>query len=97
MIWFTYYTKCHDEILAAWIREVVVFHSSAATMLELQGELPFAVIADPDELLYAEFGVGTMSPFAALNPHMWLVVARAITRAPSLRGATGVSGLVLPV
>jgi hypothetical protein len=35
----------HDEILAAGIREVVVFHSSAEPMLELQGELPPAVLA----------------------------------------------------
>jgi len=26
-------------------------------MLEFQGELPFAAIADPDKKLYAEFGV----------------------------------------
>jgi hypothetical protein len=39
----------HEEILVAGIREVVVFHSSAETMLEFQGELPLAAIADPDK------------------------------------------------
>lgn len=79
----------HDELLAAGITEVVVFHSSAETMLDFQGQLPFAMIADPDKELYAEFGVEKMAPIAALNPRSWLAAGRALTRAPSLRGATG--------
>jgi peroxiredoxin len=79
----------HDDVLAAGICEVVVFHSSAETMLEFQGELPFAAIADPEKQLYAEFGVGNMSPMAAMDPRAWLAAGRALTRAPSLRGATG--------
>lgn len=43
----------YDEILAAFIREVVVFHSTAEALLPYAGELPFAVIADPDKQLYA--------------------------------------------
>jgi hypothetical protein len=50
-------TRRHDEILAAGIGEVVVFHSSAETMLTVQGELPFPAIADPERELYTEFGV----------------------------------------
>ena len=38
----------HDEILAAGIREVVVFYSDAETMLGFQGSLPFAAIADSE-------------------------------------------------
>ncbi len=79
----------HDDVLAAGIREVVVFHSTTATMLDFQGQLPFAAIADPEKRLYAEFGVGKMSPTAALNPRSWLAAGRALTRAPSLRGAAG--------
>jgi peroxiredoxin len=83
----------HDEILAAGIREVVVFHSSAETMLRFQGGLPFAAIADPEKKLYAEFGVKKMSPMAALmaalSPHSWRAAGRALMRAPSLRGAAG--------
>jgi len=83
----------HEEILAARILEIVVFHSSAQTMLEFQGELPFAAIADPEKKLYAEFGVGKMSPrvalIAALSPRSWLAAGRALRRAPSLRGAAG--------
>lgn len=40
-------TQRHEGILAAGIREVVVFHSSAETMLEFQSELPFAAIRRP--------------------------------------------------
>jgi alkyl-hydroperoxide reductase/thiol specific antioxidant family protein len=83
----------HEEILAAGIREVVVFHSSAETMLGFQGGLPFAAIADPEKKLYAEFGVEKMSSvaalMAALSLRSWLAAGRALRRAPSLRGAAG--------
>lgn len=79
----------HDDVLAAGIGEVVVFHSSAETMLAFQGELPFAAIADPKKKLYAEFGVQNMSPMAALKPRSWRAAARALRQSPSLRGATG--------
>jgi peroxiredoxin len=79
----------HDEILAAGIREVVVFHSKRETMLEFQGELPFAAIADPEKKFYAEFGVGKMSPLSAFDPRSWRAVYRALTRSPNLRGAMG--------
>ena len=86
-------SRRHEEILAAGIREVVVFHSSAETMLKLQGELPFAAIADPEKKLYSQFGVERMSPLAALiaalTPRSWLAAGRALWRAPSLRGAAG--------
>jgi peroxiredoxin len=83
----------HEEILAAGIREVVVFHSSADAMLGFQRGLPFAAIADPEKKLYSEFGVEKMSPLAALiaalTPRSWQAAGRALRRAPSLRGAAG--------
>jgi peroxiredoxin len=86
-------SRRHEEILAAGIREVVVFHSSAQTMLEFQGELPFAAIADPEKKLYSQFSVEKMSPLAALiaalTPRSWRAAGRALWRAPSLRGAAG--------
>ncbi|MBA2534430.1 MAG: AhpC/TSA family protein [Rubrobacter sp.] len=86
-------TGRHEEIVAAGVREVVVFHSSAQTMLEFQGGLPFAAIADPEKKLYAEFGVEKMSFVAALratlSPRSWRAAWRALTQAPSLRGAAG--------
>jgi peroxiredoxin len=71
----------HDEILAAGIREVVVFHSSAKTMMEFQGQLPFAVVADPEKKIYAEFGADRkMASTAALNPRTWLAAGNALIR-----------------
>jgi hypothetical protein len=79
----------HSEIMAAGIREVVVFHSKRELMLEFQAALPFSAIADPERLLYREFEVGTMSPWLAFHPRSWRAAARALTQAPSLRGAMG--------
>ena len=86
-------TLRREEIVAAGVRDVVVFHSSVETMLGFQGGLPFAAIADPEKKLYAEFGVEKMSFVAALraalSPRSWRAAGRALTRAPSLRGAAG--------
>ena len=82
-------TQRHEEILAANIREVVVFHSSGETMLEFQGELPFAAIADPGKKLYAEFGVES-SLKAVLNPRAPLAGFRARSVVHSVRGAMGI-------
>jgi peroxiredoxin len=79
----------HEEILAAGIREIVVFHSRAETMLEFQGELPFAAIADPEKKLYAEFGVGS-SLKAVLDPRAPLAGFRARSVVRSVRGAMGI-------
>lgn len=46
-----------DEIKAAGIREVVLFHSTAQLLRDYQEELPYDVIPDPDRVLYREFGV----------------------------------------
>ncbi|MGH3320300.1 MAG: peroxiredoxin-like family protein [Streptosporangiaceae bacterium] len=88
----------HDEIAAAGIREVVVFHSTADAMLPHQGGLPFAAVADPNRELYAEFGVefsyrSVLHPrawTAPLKPYAWSVAMRE-RRAPggkwfSIRG-----------
>ncbi|HEU4424457.1 MAG TPA: peroxiredoxin-like family protein [Pilimelia sp.] len=67
----------HDEIAAAGVREVVVFHSSAAELRAHTADLPFPVIADPDKRLYAEFGVESR-PRALLDPRAWGPILRAI-------------------
>jgi hypothetical protein len=67
----------HDEIAAAGVREVVVFHSPAAELAEY--DLPFAVIADPDKKLYAEYGVHA-SPRALLHPRAYWPLIRAVSR-----------------
>ena len=77
----------HDEIVAAGVREVVVFHSSADAMREFQADLPFTTIADPGKELYREFGVEA-SPKALLNLRAWSAGARGM-KGQSLRGAAG--------
>jgi peroxiredoxin len=66
----------HDEIVAAGICEVVVFHSSVEDMLPHQGELPFAAIADPGRELYTLFGVGS-SLKSVLHPRALAAGLRA--------------------
>lgn len=46
-----------EEINTAGIREVVVFHSTAAELRKYQDDMPFAVVGDPDKDLYRRFGV----------------------------------------
>ncbi len=69
----------HDEIVAAGIREVVVFHSPAAQLLPFTAELPFAVVGDPDKLLYREFGVEA-GRRALLDPRAWRAIVVGVLR-----------------
>ncbi|MER5834279.1 peroxiredoxin-like family protein [Streptomyces sp. NPDC002130] len=69
----------HAEIEAAGVREVVVFHSPAEELRRHTGDLPFAVVADPDKRLYAEFGVES-APRALLSPRAWGPVIGAVFR-----------------
>ncbi|MGH9009228.1 MAG: peroxiredoxin-like family protein [Acidimicrobiia bacterium] len=67
-----------DDIVAAGIAEVVVFHSSAASLLAHQEvELPFPIIPDPDKRLYRRFGVES-SPLAVLHPRAWPAEIRGL-------------------
>lgn len=83
-----------DEIQAAGIREVVVFHASTAEMLKYQGQLPFDCIADPGKALYRQFGVDSHW-LAALHPRaMWAAMRGLATAARlPLRMEGGVTGL----
>ena len=69
----------HDRILAASIKEVVVFHTDRKELLRYADDLPFAVIADPDKQLYAEFGVES-GRRALLDPRSWIPIARGVLR-----------------
>jgi peroxiredoxin len=57
----------HDEIRSHGIREVVVFHSTAAELVKHEAELPFPLIADPERMLYRRFGV-KRRPRSVLSP-----------------------------
>ncbi|WP_433659507.1 peroxiredoxin-like family protein [Nocardia sp. CA-128927] len=70
----------HTEITAANIREVVVFHSSAAELRTYTEDVPLDLIADPTRELYREFGVES-SPRALLDPRGWPAILRGVVHA----------------
>ncbi|MGW5077115.1 peroxiredoxin-like family protein [Rhodococcus sp. NPDC004095] len=85
-----------DEIDAAGVREIAVFHSTAEAMRPYQGDLPFAVVADPDRSLYREFGIES-APGAVLHPRVWSAPLRpgswaVVMRAVRAGGAIGPGG-----
>ena len=51
--------KRHNEIEAAGIREVVIFHSTLEELETYIDDMPIDIIADPDRVLYRRFGVET--------------------------------------
>jgi len=84
------FVRRHDEIVSAGVREVVVFYSEVKTMLEFQGDLPFAAVADPNYHVYEEFGARrTMSPLLRLNPRAWVTIINTLIRVDTLRGMEG--------
>lgn len=92
-----------EQIEQAGVREVAVFHSPAEIMQPHQGGLPFAVVADPDRVLYDEFGVefsirANLHPrawTAPLRPQTWAVVTSGL-RAGARLGLQGDTMLGLP-
>ncbi|GAA5156693.1 peroxiredoxin-like family protein [Pseudonocardia eucalypti] len=73
----------NEEVAAAGVREVVLFHSSAEELRRTAAELPFAVVGDPEKALYREFGV-EHAPRALLNPRALRAVVASVTEV--LRG-----------
>lgn len=67
----------HDEITAAGVREVVVFHSTVEDLRPHTEDLPFPVIADPDKAIYRALGVES-SKRSILDPRVWPTVIRAV-------------------
>lgn len=88
------FARRHEEIEAAGIREVVIFHSTADALLPYAADMPFPVIADPDKRIYGQFGVGA-APRALLDPRAWGAILRGIHRSLRrvLRGAQPVPSL----
>lgn len=62
-----------DDIAAAGVTEVVVFHSTDAELRKYQDDMPFAVVGDPHRNLYRRFGVEA-SRWALLRPGAWKAV-----------------------
>jgi len=84
----------HDEIRSAGIREVVVFHSTAAELAKHQAELPFPLIADPGRVLYRRLGV-ERRPGSLLSPRA--LGAAIAGEAAALRNHTTKRGALGPV
>jgi peroxiredoxin len=75
-----------DEIAAAGVQEVIVFHSHAEELIPTESDVPFPVIPDPQKKLYVEFRVGTswrsvMAPgaMATVPRAAWLATKRRFT------------------
>jgi peroxiredoxin len=93
----------HDQIQAAGVREVVLFHSEAHELRKHVEDFPLAVVADPNRRLYAAFGVES-APRALLDPRAWpgvlaavvlgtVAIIRGRARPPSLQPRGGRLGL----
>ena len=59
-----------EDLEAAGIREVILFHSSKEEMLKYQAQLSFDCVADPTKQHYRRFGVET-SRLAVLHPRVF--------------------------
>ncbi len=71
------YLKREDDISAAGVKDVVLFHSTDDALRKYESFLlPTAVVGDPDKKLYREFGV-EYGARALLNPKIWLTVPKA--------------------
>jgi peroxiredoxin len=82
------------KLEAAKVKTVAFFHSSAEVMRPFQGELPFAVVADPRRTWYLRFAV-ERSPTAVMNPRaLWSAVkGLVLTKANPMKGEGGSDGL----
>lgn len=69
----------HGEIVAAGVRQVVLFHSTPDEAGTYARDRPFDVVADPDKELYEEFGVET-SLRGVLDPRATAPVVRGLFR-----------------
>ena len=82
------YRRKAAELEQAGIRVVVVFHSPTHDVDDLRGDLPFALVADPDRRYFHAFGVG-QSPLALFNSRAFQVLrseARQGRRAQRIHG-----------
>ena len=84
----------HDEIRSHGIREVVVFHSTAAELTKFEAELPFPLIADPERELYRRLGV-ERGPSSLLS--MRALRAAIAGLAAALRHKSTMRGALPPV
>jgi peroxiredoxin len=86
----------HDEIRSHGVREVVVFHSTAAELAKHEAELPFPLIPDPERGLYRRLGVERRLP-SLLSIRALRAAIAGLTAALGSRGTKrGALGPVKP-
>lgn len=56
-----------QEIEAAGIKEVIVFHSSPKSIRSHQKDVPFLMVGDPNKAFYKDFGVESSLGFISLK------------------------------
>ncbi|MEJ2106720.1 MAG: peroxiredoxin-like family protein [Acidiferrobacteraceae bacterium] len=85
----------YDQLLAAGIQEVAIFHSDKDALLKHHTDAPFPIVADPKKLLYKAFGVEA-SILSVLNPGVWPAAFKGMFRYGVGLPALGESPLGLP-
>lgn len=88
------FAKSVDQLTGAGVRTVAFVHSSPEAMKPFQGDLPFAVVPDPEKHWYARFGVES-SLVGLLHPKaMWAsMVGMVSAKMNPLAGEGGMAGL----
>jgi len=61
------FRKRAREIVAAGIKEVIVFHSSPKSIRSYQKDVPFLMVGDPKKVFYKYFGVESSLGFVSLK------------------------------
>lgn len=82
----------HQQLADAGITEVVLFHSPDEELRGYQSLLPFTVIADPDKVLYREFGV-EKGLRALTHPRAWRSALRGYAAARRHRDDSHYAGV----
>ncbi|PRC90733.1 peroxiredoxin-like family protein [Solimicrobium silvestre] len=87
------FTKSAEQLKAADIQEIILFHSSATEMRKFQHDIPFATVADPEKTLYKKFGVDK-SLFATMHPKpLWAGIRGMVLGKVGLKVENGPLGL----
>lgn len=82
------FTVRHDELKAAGVREVAVFHSEREALRKHRSALPFDVVPDPGRQLYREFGI-ERSLRAVMHPRSMLAGIQGWSPARGFRAGGG--------
>ena len=73
------FVQRHIELVERGIREIAVFHSSKDVLLVHEAVTPFAIIADPEKMLYQQFGV-EKSIVSIFHPGAWSAAVRGLIK-----------------